>query len=447
MSLLLDALKEAGNNRNENNKSDEKKEDHVDYDTEIELLLDDVETEGSSSIDVEDVEDVEFRNNTNPGLSVESVSDSKKQEVNASLDQENVLITESENIATAVFRNRNKKIIVPSKFIIISALIFLLFAVVLGYIYWSWSSASISKNHLLQSPNEAGVQINNSIENRQQQSGVNNNIDFSAAKESVKGPLISQELTGVKNSITNKKKIKVGAEIRKNDVKLTTSPVTQNSIQEKSKTNLEDDDMFSGIKINKRKMPNQVRGNIYLAQQAIAAGRWNVAEINFHKALEESPNNIQALMGMAEVMQAGGKNEVANQFYLAVIERAPGNLKASIGLLNLKQDKSSLDHGNQLKQLITENSGQAFLHASLGDYYVARAEWSAAQAAYFEAVKYDSSNADYAYNLAVSMDQLGKGEIALRYYEKALALKKTNNSKFNKKSTIIRIHELSGVAE
>ena len=44
------------------------------------------------------------------------------------------------------------------------------------------------------------------------------------------------------------------------------------------------------------------------------------------------------------------------------------------------------------------------------------------QAAFFNAYRADASNPEYAFNLAVSLDQLGQRNAALQYYRNALSL-------------------------
>ena len=53
---------------------------------------------------------------------------------------------------------------------------------------------------------------------------------------------------------------------------------------------------------------------------------------------------------------------------------------------------------------------------------MAQGRWPDAQTAFFDAVSNEPTNADYAYNLAVSLDQLGQAGPAAAYYQRALDL-------------------------
>ena len=76
---------------------------------------------------------------------------------------------------------------------------------------------------------------------------------------------------------------------------------------------------------------------------------------------------------------------------------------------------------SRLKILIEREPSPA-LYQTLGNLYADQQRWNDAQAAYFEAVRGAPGNADYAFNLAVSLDQLRQYPAARTYYEKALAL-------------------------
>jgi tetratricopeptide (TPR) repeat protein len=83
------------------------------------------------------------------------------------------------------------------------------------------------------------------------------------------------------------------------------------------------------------------------------------------------------------------------------------------------------------------------LHFSLGNQYAQQSRWSEAQSAYFKAYSVDPENADYAFNLAVSLDQLHQRNLALDYYQRALALAGKRTASFNPAQARTRVQELS----
>ncbi|MEO8417391.1 MAG: tetratricopeptide repeat protein, partial [Methylophilaceae bacterium] len=64
----------------------------------------------------------------------------------------------------------------------------------------------------------------------------------------------------------------------------------------------------------------------------------------------------------------------------------------------------------------------AHLYAALGNLYAQQSQWPSAQQAYFQAHHFAPNNADYAFNLGVSLDQLNKPALALQYYKRAQEL-------------------------
>ena len=72
--------------------------------------------------------------------------------------------------------------------------------------------------------------------------------------------------------------------------------------------------------------------------------------------------------------------------------------------------------------MIAAQPEASFLHFTLGNQYAQQGRWAEAQQAYFRAYAGDPENPDFAYNLAVSLDQLHQTKLALEYYRRALAL-------------------------
>ncbi|MGH8645397.1 MAG: tetratricopeptide repeat protein, partial [Gammaproteobacteria bacterium] len=99
---------------------------------------------------------------------------------------------------------------------------------------------------------------------------------------------------------------------------------------------------------------------------------------------------------------------------------------------------------SQIKMLLDQCHNSAGLHFSLGNFYARRSRWPEAQQAYFSAFSADEDNPEYAYNLAVSLDQLGKANAASQYYQKAVILSDERAPSFNVGKVRSRIRALSG---
>ncbi|WP_296752623.1 hypothetical protein [Thiobacillus sp.] len=130
--------------------------------------------------------------------------------------------------------------------------------------------------------------------------------------------------------------------------------------------------------------------------------------------------SVDALLGLAAIARAQGRDADAQRLYREVLDLDPRNAAAQGALLDLLGNTDSGAAESRLKMLL-ERDPSPHLHQTLGNLYAGQARWNDAQAAYFEAYRGAPGNADYAFNLAVSLDQLHQYPAALTYYEKALA--------------------------
>ena len=172
------------------------------------------------------------------------------------------------------------------------------------------------------------------------------------------------------------------------------------------------------------------------AYQAFNSGDDAAAQKQYREVLQTDVRNIDALLGMAAIAFRQGRYADANGWYQKVLEIEPKNSTALSALANPKigNDASSVSAAgsdfaateSRIKNLLAQQPEAANLHAALGNLYAGQNQWPLAQAAYFNASRFAPNSADYAFNLAVSLDQLGKSELALAQYQRALSL--LNNS-------------------
>ncbi len=160
------------------------------------------------------------------------------------------------------------------------------------------------------------------------------------------------------------------------------------------------------------------------AYEAYNTGNDTEAQQLYKQVLKRDIRNVDALLGLGAIASRQGRSADANAWYGKVLEVDPRNNIAQAALLdNRSQDNQSrgaeLSNETSLKNMLAKQPDDANLHVALGNLYAEKNQWPAAQQAYFDAYSLNET-ADNAYNLAVSLDQMGKSKLALPYYQRAL---------------------------
>ncbi len=183
-----------------------------------------------------------------------------------------------------------------------------------------------------------------------------------------------------------------------------------------------------------------------LVEQAYQAFQRNdlaAARESYQRALAREPTNRDALLGLAAIDVRNGQLSSAEARYLKLLEIDPRDSHAVASLITLRGQLDPVASESRLKSLIATQPEAALLHFSLGNQYAQQSRWTEAQSAYFKAYSVDPENADYAFNLAVSLDQLHQGKLALEYYQRALALTEKRAASFTPAQARKRVQELS----
>jgi len=179
------------------------------------------------------------------------------------------------------------------------------------------------------------------------------------------------------------------------------------------------------------------------AYQAFQRNDLAAAREGYQRVLAREPTNRDALLGLAAIDVRGGQLDSAESRYLKLLEVDPRDTHAVASLIALRGPLDPVAAESRLKTLIANQPEAAHLHFSLGNQYAQQSRWTEAQGAYFKAYSVDPENADYAFNLAVSLDHLHQKKLALEFYQRALALVDKRAASFPPAQARSRVQELS----
>jgi tetratricopeptide (TPR) repeat protein len=192
----------------------------------------------------------------------------------------------------------------------------------------------------------------------------------------------------------------------------------------------------------------KVSSELTAAYAALTRGDYAQAKNLYSQVVQTMPLNLDAQLGLAASSARGGDNATAARHYRRALELDPRNGIAIAGLLAVSESAGGARPEAleaQLKALISKDPNAAALQFSLGNLYAGERRWTEAQQAYFEAYRLDANNADYLFNLAVSLDQLNQPRLAFDYYQKSLAQAKKTGAQFDRSVAERRAAELQNM--
>lgn len=191
----------------------------------------------------------------------------------------------------------------------------------------------------------------------------------------------------------------------------------------------------------------KVHPRLEQAYAAYNSGDLAAARAAYLDTLRDEPANRDALLGMAAVEVRAGRFEAADGHYRRLLRADPRDADAHAGLLALRSEQvDPVQAESRLKNLLAADPDAHVLNFSLGNQFAQQGRWAEAQQSYFKAFSADPGHPDYAYNLAVSLDQLRQPKLALDYYRRALVLAQTRAASFDQALARNRVQVLSQAA-
>ena len=177
---------------------------------------------------------------------------------------------------------------------------------------------------------------------------------------------------------------------------------------------------------------------------AYEAGRYDEAKGLYNDVLRIEKKNRDAKLGLGAIAVIEQDAQTARQIYQSLLKLDPRDPIATAAIASLRSDESAVKQDEDyLLSMIEKNPKDPHLNFALGNVYAQQGRWKLAQQQYFNAWQQDVENADYVFNLAVSMDQLSKPEQALTFYRDSLNKANNKQVSFSREAVQKRIDELS----
>jgi tetratricopeptide (TPR) repeat protein len=196
------------------------------------------------------------------------------------------------------------------------------------------------------------------------------------------------------------------------------------------------------IRVARAVQPARVAPALENAYALLNSGDLANAQQQYEAALRQDGNSRDALLGMATVAARQNQGAQASSYYLRLLELDPNDATAVAGLVSLRGGDAGQSE-RRLKAILATNTDAGPVLFALGNLYAQQSRWPEAQQTYFRAYTAAPDNADYAYNLAIGLDRLNQGTLALTYYQRALALAQDKAAGFDRTALRQRMHELS----
>ena len=197
----------------------------------------------------------------------------------------------------------------------------------------------------------------------------------------------------------------------------------------------------ASIQVTQSKPQDAINPLLMRAYDAYNAGNDTEAQKLYKQVMQRDSTNIDAMLGLGAVATRQGRAADANGWYSKVLSLEPRNSTAQAALLELQPQDDAQASESRIKLMLAKSPNDANLHAALGNLYAEQNQWTAAQQAYFDAFRLNAS-ADNAFNLGVSLDQMGKPKLALPYYRQALQRAQSGTSKIDQSALEARIQSI-----
>ncbi len=207
----------------------------------------------------------------------------------------------------------------------------------------------------------------------------------------------------------------------------------------------------ANLRITRTTNTPAVHPDVLAGYAALQSGDLERAGQAYDRALRSEPANRDALLGAATVLLRLDRTDAAEAYFRQLLRLHPHDTYATAQLAALTARADPVGALSQVNSLIAREadrpesgSGQGSLAFVQGNQLAAQSRWPEAQQAYFNAHRADPGNADYCYNLAISLDRMHEPRLARDFYSKAIDLARSRPAGFDLARAKTRLSQIDG---
>lgn len=204
------------------------------------------------------------------------------------------------------------------------------------------------------------------------------------------------------------------------------------------------------LTVTRTETPAAVQPDIAAGYAALQSGDLDRAAQAYERAMRADPTNRDALLGAGTLQMRLNRPDLAEALFRQVLRHHPQDTFAAAQLAALTGAADPVGTLSQVNSLIARESGRpdgaqdnGALQFMQGNQFAVQGRWPEAQQAYFNAHRADPNNADYCFNLAVSLDRIREVRLARDFYMKALELARTRGAGFDQVKAQTRLNQLN----
>ena len=185
------------------------------------------------------------------------------------------------------------------------------------------------------------------------------------------------------------------------------------------------------LQIQRSTLKASVDADIMRGYNALGQNQFSQAREAYSQVLTSNPTQRNALLGIAYAHQALGNTDQALSTLRRLIELYPRD-SDGMSALYLIGGGDLVAEETRFKQLLDRSEYPAAVHYTLGVIYFEQRRFGEAERAFSRASSLSPTQPDYAYNLALTLDQLGRSHDAARQYVVALNLANQTSAVFSR---------------